>query len=109
MVGGDAVYPRRKDLYYKNFWQCPECKGFVGTHKRGLSKKPLGCIPDAQMKKARMHIHKILDPIWKSGRTDRSELYEELSEFIGEEYHTAELRSVELARDVYAYIRNKYY
>lgn len=42
-VCGNVIYPHRPDLSGKEFYQCPMCKGYVGTHDN--SGKPLGCIP----------------------------------------------------------------
>lgn len=105
MIKGDIAYPHRKDLFVKSFWQCPDCGNFVGTHNKGLSSKPLGCIPNKEMKNARMHIHSILDPIWKTKKLSRSEIYKRISDKVGYEYHTAELRSLDEARKIYVIVK----
>ena len=56
------------------------------------------------MKKARIEIHKILDPMWKPDKNKRRKIYSALSEFLGRKYHTADLRSIEEARDIYRQI-----
>ncbi len=106
ITGGD-VYPHRRDLADLPFWQCPTCKHFVGCHHKTADRtKPLGCIPNAMMKVARGHIHRILDPLWRNRLIGRRELYEEIGRRIGDDdYHTAELRSIEGARRVYAVVR----
>ena len=53
------------------------------------------------MKRARMEIHKILDPMWKPDRNKRRKIYSALSKFLGRQYHTADLRSIKEARDIY--------
>ena len=50
--------------------------------------KPLGNIPTAELRNARKHIHAILDPIWKSGRMKRGDLYRAISDSLGYQYHT---------------------
>ena len=59
-------------------------------------------IRDVQgFRSGRRHIHAILDPLWRDGgKWTRSALYSEISKRIGREYHTAEIRSVEEAREV---------
>lgn len=47
-------------------------------------------------------VHRILDPIWKRGKMKRREVYMEVARALGrEEYHTAEIASVDEARAVY--------
>lgn len=89
------------------FWKCDACKNFVGCHHRTRDRtRPLGCIPTAEIKAARQHIHRILDPLWKGKMINRSDLYKRVAMALGiEEYHTAELRSVEDARRAYAAIK----
>lgn len=105
LTDGSEIYPHRKDLYQLPFWKCDECGNFVGCHHKTENRtRPLGCIPTPEIKKARSHIHKILDPLWKSGRFKRSDLYGILSEKLGWKYHTAKIRSIEEARDIYRII-----
>lgn len=103
LTDGKEIYPHRGDLAALPFWKCDTCKNFVGCHHKTTNPtKPLGCIPTREIKQARQHIHQILDPIWKSGRYDRRELYSMIAHVLGvEQYHTAEIRSVDEARRVY--------
>lgn len=107
LTSGAEIYPHRKDLYSLPFWKCDECKNFVGCHHKTRDRtKPLGCIPTQEIKNARSHIHRVLDPLWKSKKWDRSALYQEVAKRLGiKEYHTAELRSVEDARAAYRVIQ----
>lgn len=105
LVSGKEVYPHRPDLYGLPFWQCSTCHNFVGCHHKTKDRtKPLGCIPTPEIRKARGHIHRILDPMWKGkGSAKRKEVYQELGQRIGRKnYHTAYIRSIEEARMVYA-------
>ena len=105
LTSGQEVYPHRKDLSALPFWICDNCKNFVGCHHKSENRtKPLGCIPNPHMKKARIEIHKILDPMWKPDKNKRRKIYSALSEFLGRKYHTADLRSIEEARDIYRQI-----
>jgi len=100
---GRETYPHRKDLHDLPFWKCDACGNFVGCHyKSSNPTKPLGCISTPEIKYERQRIHQVLDPLWKSRRYDRRELYSMIAHVLGvEEYHTSEIRSVEQAREVY--------
>ena len=77
-------------------------QNFVGCHYKTEDRtRPLGCIPTKEIKNARQHIHALIDPVWKSGKIKRKELYKKLSDDTGRRYHTANIRSIEEARDVY--------
>ena len=103
LTDGGEIYPHRPDLASLPFWKCDGCGNFVGCHHKTQDRtKPLGCIPTKELKNARKRIHAILDPIWKSKRMSRRQIYKKLAKVVGrEEYHTAEIRTVEEARTVY--------
>lgn len=107
LTDGREIYPHRNDLGDLPFWKCDTCKNFVGCHHKTRDKtRPLGCIPTPEIKRARQEIHKVMDPLWKSGRIERRELYGMLAHLTGvHEYHTAEIRSLEQARDVYRVVK----
>ncbi len=107
LTDGTEIYPHRPDLADLPFWKCITCGNFVGCHHKTNDRtKPLGCIPTPEIKNARKHIHRILDPLWKSGRMKRGRIYGKLAKVVGrDEYHTAEIRSVEEARTVYQAVR----
>lgn len=105
LTDGGEIYPHRPDLRDLPFWKCDGCGNHVGCHHKTKERtEPLGCIPDAEMKNARKHIHARLDPIWKNRVLSRQHLYARLTEVLGRQYHTAELRTIEEARTVYAAI-----
>jgi hypothetical protein len=107
---GTEIYPHRYDLRELPFWKCDTCKNFVGCHHKTNNRtQPLGCIPCKEIKNARQHIHKILDPLWQSKRHKRKDIYALLSEKLGWKYHTAKIRTIEEARAIYSLIRNEYY
>lgn len=102
LTDGAEIYPHRIDLHILPFWRCDQCGNFVGCHHKTKNKtEPLGCIPTPEIKKARRHLHELIDPIWQSGAMTRSELYEAISREIGWKYHTAKIRSIDEARTVY--------
>lgn len=107
LTNGHEIYPHRTDLACLPFWRCDTCGNYVGCHhKTAEPTRPLGVIPTPELKNARQHIHRILDPIWKNGHMGRRQLYAEISARFGREYHTAELRSIEEARQVYRIIQD---
>jgi len=105
LTNGGEIYPHRKDLYSLPFWKCDACKNFVGCHHKTKNRTaPLGCIPTPELKDARKHIHKLLDPIWQSGTMSRKDIYRKLSDELGWSYHTAKVRDIDEARKVYRII-----
>jgi hypothetical protein len=103
LTDGREIYPHRRDLAGLPFWRCDGCNNFVGCHHKTQDRtNPLGCIPTKEIKAARQHIHKLIDPLWKGKKIKRRDLYQLMAAKLGiEEYHTAELRSVEDARAAY--------
>ena len=105
LTSGCEIYPHRQDLSNLPFWKCDKCNNFVGCHHKTKNRiAPLGCVPTKELKSARSHIHKILDPLWKSGEFKRNALYKLISKQFGWAYHTAKIRSIEEAREIYRFI-----
>lgn len=101
LTDGSEIYPHRPDLYALPFWRCDNCRNFVGCHHKTQQRtRPLGCIPTQEMKGVRMRIHALIDPLWKSGAISRRAIYSVLTEVLGREYHTGELRTMEEAQKV---------
>ncbi len=99
---GEEIYPHRPDLYKLPFWICDACKNYVGCHHKSSNPtKPLGNIPTAELRNARKHIHAILDPLWKSGKMKRGRVYRAISDELGYQYHTAEIKTIDEARRVW--------
>lgn len=105
LTSGKEVYPHLPHLHRLHFWKCHACGNSVGCHKGSKKHAPLGCIPTPEIKRARRHIHRLLDPLWKSGKVKRRVIYEHLSEKLGYRYHTADLRDIDEARRVYRLVR----
>ena len=101
LTDGAEVYPHRIDLHRLPFWKCDACGNFVGCHHKTKNRtQPLGCIPTREIKDARMMLHRIIDPLWKSKQISRAKLYKMISRRIGKQYHTAEIRSVDEANSI---------
>ena len=107
LTDGRETYRHRPDLRSLPFWKCDACGNFVGCHHKTSDRtRPLGVIPTAEIKTARSHIHRVLDPLWQGKKIDRKALYRQIADRIGiAEYHTAEIRSVEQAREVYRVVK----
>lgn len=102
LTDGREIYPHRPDLADLPFWRCDACGLHVGCHHRTKDRtRPLGVIPTKEISYARGHIHALLDPLWKRRRFSRREVYGLISERLGHEYHTAEIRTLDEARHVY--------
>lgn len=112
LTDGRELYPHRPDLADVPRWICDGCGNHVGTHHKTADRfKPLGNIPNGPLMRARVYIHRLIDPYWKTKRIRRREIYKHLSKVLGRSYHTGELRTIEEARRVYAaaqeFIRTK--
>lgn len=102
LTDGREVYPHRPDLADLPRWKCDGCGNSVGTHHKTDEKtRPLGNIPSPELKRARMHIHDLIDPAWKSKKVKRGKLYAEIGSRLGYEYHTGEIKTIDEARRVY--------
>jgi uncharacterized protein DUF3268 len=102
LTDGREIYPHRPDLQSLPFWKCVHCGNYVGCHHKTKDRtRPLGNIPTPELRTLRQAIHRLIDPLWKGpDRLSRNFVYGKLSEALGRNYHTAELRSVEEATRV---------
>lgn len=80
-VTGRQVYPHRRDLYSKRFYQCKPCDAMVGVHPG--TDKPLGRLADKDLRVAKMAAHAAFDPIWQEGHKKRGSAYAWLAEQLG--------------------------
>ena len=83
LVGGDVIYPHRRDLATLSFWQCAPCSAWVGCHKGSIKHAPLGRLATAELRGLKIQVHALFDPLWKSGEFRRSYLYMKLAEQLG--------------------------
>jgi hypothetical protein len=101
LTTGREIYPHRENLHRLKFYKCDTCNNYVGTHKNSVKKIiPLGNISTSKLRNLRMQIHNLIDPIWKSGKMKRKDLYKKISQEIGWEYHTAKIRSADEAEKI---------
>jgi hypothetical protein len=112
LTNGMEIYPHRQDLANIPFWKCDICKNFVGCHyKTNNITKPLGCIPTLEIKKYRVKIHDIIDPLWKGAENKkqaRIDIYNKISNFCGYSFHTAELKNITEAEKIYTFCLNEF-
>jgi len=96
LTNGIEIYPHRPYLSDLPFWKCDRCKNYVGCHnKTSNPTNPLGCIPTPELRAARVRLHSLIDPLWKSGLMKRKDLYKKLSDKIGKPFHVSFTRDVE--------------
>ena len=102
LTTGAEIYPHREDLHGLPFWIHDKCGNYVGCHHKSNVNpiEPLGSIVSKKVKAKRIAIHKILDPLWKSGEYNRTYIYKWLSAKIGFTYHTAEIKTVKEANKI---------
>lgn len=75
---------------YGMIWHCHECGTYVGCHKD--TDVPLGTMAGMELRRKRREAHSALDPLWKSGRMERTKVYEWLASRLGmqtEDCHVA--------------------
>ena len=76
-VGAEKLYPHRRDLIGKWFWECAPCGAYVGCHPGTTT--PLGRLANPELRRAKQRVHAVLDPLWKSGKMKRKEVYDMLA------------------------------
>ncbi len=103
---GTEMYPSRPDLARLPFWVCDRDGAFVGTHHKSKSGlKPLGYLATKEVKRWRMLIHQMLDPLWQTRKISRKKAYKRLSRALGHTYHTGEIYDAEEGEFVYAIVK----
>lgn len=98
-----AKYGPNEEFYGKRYgksymcYYCLDCRAYVGTHQN--SKKPLGTMANDELRKWRIKAHRIIDPLWKSGKYSRRKVYLKLSDAFGRQVHMGE-STVEDCKDI---------
>ena len=86
-VPNENVYGKRYGKSYMCYY-CKPCDAYVGCHNN--TKQPLGTMANKELRDWRIKAHAVIDPIWKSGKQSRREVYSKLSEHFGKEIHIGE-------------------
>ena len=90
----EATWVENKVIYGRNYvksymaWWCGDCRAYVGCHQN--TKKPLGTMANAELRQWRRNTHTVIDPLWKSGKYKRSNVYRMLSDAFHQEIHIGE-------------------
>lgn len=109
LTDGAERYPHRPDLADIPQYTHDTCGTWVGTHHKSSQRlKPLGILATPEMYQARIAIHDILDPIWKSGKRKRGQVYAHMARKLGYQYHTGEIKTMDEARKVWAIAADYY-
>lgn len=83
---GQAKLVDSKIIYGKSYgliWLCAPCNAYCGVHKNSHDHAPLGTPANAELRKLRLKVHELFDPLWKTGRHTRNAAYGILSTFVG--------------------------
>ena len=106
ICGAGAELKDSKIIYGKSYglsWICknyPECDCYVGCHKGTAT--PLGELCNSEIREWRKKIHAKLDLLWQSGK------YKEMGLKFGMPFHTANLNTVEICKEVLTFIHDFY-
>ena len=90
-TSGTELYPKRKDLADKNFYICDTCKSSVGCHAAGTwhgdtvheGDEPMGVMADAELRRHRIMMHGLFDPLWHNKFMTRKDAYVALAAELG--------------------------
>lgn len=94
LVDSEEIYGRS---YNQNMWRCKPCQAWVGCHKG--TDKPLGRLANAELRKWKMKVHDVFDPIWK-GRAGkaRKTAYQWLANELGIKYRDCHIGMFNIER-----------
>lgn len=80
-------------------YYCKPCDAYVGCHMN--TRKPLGTMANAHLRRLRMACHEHLDPLWKNKKMFRTTMYKKLSHIFGKEVHIGEA-DIEMCKKILA-------
>ena len=83
-ISNEEVYGKRYGKSYMCYW-CEPCDAYVGCHQN--TRVPLGIMANKFLRQQRMKIHRIIDPLWKSGEYTRKSIYGRITNEIRREFH----------------------
>lgn len=92
--GNKAEWVENKEIYGRNYgksymmYLCKPCDAYVGCHNN--TRTPLGVMANKELREWRKKVHALIDPIWKTGKLHRAQVYARLSNALGYQYHTGE-------------------
>lgn len=77
LVTGKEIYPTRKDLHKKYFYQCVDCNAYVGCHPNSV--QPLGRLANSELRKWKRTAHYYFDRLWQQRHMKRANAYKWLA------------------------------
>ena len=80
LTEGAVVFKDKPAARYYKFWVCPHCKNSVARRKD--DGKPVGAIPNPQVRRLRQNIHMSLDAVWATGRFKRRDTYDYIARLL---------------------------
>lgn len=86
-IDNKLVYGKRYGKSYMCYY-CGNCDAYVGCHNN--TRKALGTMANKALRRKRMAVHAVIDPIWKSGKETRKQVYAKLKQAFGHEVHVGE-------------------
>ena len=86
-VENKAIYGRNYGKSYMCYY-CKPCDAYVGCH--GNTRKPLGNMANKELREWRKKAHAVIDPLWRSGKMKRWQVYRALSDSFGKQIHVGE-------------------
>ena len=92
--GKRVKWCENKEKYGRNYgrsymcYYCKACDAYVGCHNN--TRVPLGTMANAELRKWRMLAHDYIDPLWKTGKLARAQVYARLKYRFGKQIHIGE-------------------
>src|SRR3990167_11355804 len=90
----EAKWCENKEKYGKNYgksymcYYCRDCDAYVGCHNN--TEEPLGSMANKELRGWRMKAHDAIDPLWKSGKYARRQIYHRMQLYFRKEVHIGE-------------------
>ncbi|WP_333647993.1 zinc-finger-containing protein [Lacrimispora sp.] len=87
LCDGKVVYISNAKIYGKQYgsgycYYCTSCGAFVGTHEP-RPREALGILANKEMREWKIKCHGLFDPLWKSKKKKRAQLYSALASQMG--------------------------
>lgn len=92
--GKEAQWVENKEIYGRNYgksvmcYLCKPCDAYVGCHEN--TRRPLGTMANSELREWRKKAHAKIDPLWKSKRMKRAQVYRALKTVFGRDIHIGE-------------------
>lgn len=99
----ELVYGKRYGKSYMCY-HCKDCDAYVGCHNN--TRNALGTMANKELRKMRMKVHALIDPLWKQKGWRREKMYSKLHDFFGYHVHVgaSDMETCQLILDHYQQI-----